>query len=92
MQGGPCCNARRSRRHIALAASAPSSPQSTPRRPRPAHTPPPQVKGIIGGRAGKASKRVFAHGLTSIMTLDDVVDYASATSTTKNGHLGIKVG
>jgi hypothetical protein len=34
---------------------------------------------------------VFTYGLTSIMTLDDVVDYASATSTTKNGHLGIKV-
>ncbi len=52
---------------------------------------PPQIKGIISGRAGKASKRVFTHGLTSIMTLKDCVDYAQATATTKNGHLGIKV-
>ncbi len=51
----------------------------------------PQIKGIISGRAGKASKRVFTHGLTSITTLKDCVDYAQATATTKNGHLGIKV-
>lgn len=50
-----------------------------------------QLKGRMGGKGGKASKRVWVWGRTSASDLRDPVDYAHEAVVTRAGYIGIKV-
>jgi len=50
-----------------------------------------QIKGRLGKKADKASKRLWEHGLTSVFTFDDAVDFAEAAAHTRAGVIGVKV-
>lgn len=50
-----------------------------------------QLKGRISKKSEEAEKVVWEYGNISIMTFDDVVDYAEAAALTRSGYIGIKV-
>eukprot|EP00879_Flechtneria_rotunda_P017288 GHRR01018110.1.p1 GENE.GHRR01018110.1~~GHRR01018110.1.p1 ORF type:complete len:303 (+),score=94.02 GHRR01018110.1:332-1240(+) len=50
-----------------------------------------QVKGRMGSKGGKASKRVWEWGRTSTASISDPVDYAHEAVITRAGYIGIKV-